>query len=88
MNLSDEEITNICWSVVNNYYNVDRKNGLSKLPLLHSAKTAFVKAHRVVTGSSLNAATDFANGPGRFAVHELQTRVEERKRQFGEGIYG
>lgn len=85
---TEDQLVEICHRIVVNYHNVDGLEWDKDKPNLNNAKIAFIKAHRIITGSSLTNSKEFAEGPGRFAVYELQTRVEERKKVNKEGIYG
>lgn len=87
LNLTESQLVEICHRVVVGYNTVDGGMDSDRSPFLHNAKVAFIKAHRIITGSSIAVAKTFAEGPGRFAVYELQTRVEARKKANKEGIY-
>lgn len=87
-NLTETQLVELAHRMVCFYYNVGNECEIDQRPLLNNPKIAFMKAHRCITESTLAESKAFAEGPGRFAVYELQTRVEERKKRNGEGVYG
>lgn len=88
LNLTEVQQVELAHRIVCFYYKVETNDELDRRPLLNNPKVAFIKAHRCIAGTTLAESKEFAEGPGRFAVHELKIRVEERKKENGEGIYG